>query len=111
MFEEVDQRRERVLVLLKELIADPRSGSDGTPIPRCEVSLPVDVVAEDEEWVVVRLYGDLDRILEDTMRFAFDQAERPDLYDKTREDRDLPPLGDIVEADDLADGVTEAVVD
>jgi len=69
------------------------------------------VVAEDEEWVVVRMYGDLDRILEDTMRFAFDQAERPDLYDKTREERDLPPLGDIVEADDLAEGVTEAIVD
>jgi hypothetical protein len=69
------------------------------------------VVAEHEEWVVVRLYGDLDRILEDTMRFAFDQADRPDLYDKTREERDLPPLGDIVEQDDLAEGVAEAIVD
>jgi hypothetical protein len=69
------------------------------------------VVAEDEEWVIVRLYGDLDRIIEDTMRFAFDQADRPDLYDKTREERDLPPLGDIVEQDDLAEGVAEAIVD
>jgi hypothetical protein len=69
------------------------------------------VVAEDEEWVVIRLYGDLDRILEDTLRFAFDQADRPDLYDKTREERDLPPLGDIVEQDDLAEGVAEAIVD
>jgi len=69
------------------------------------------IVAEDEEWVVVRLYGDLDRILEETMRFAFDQADRPDLYDKTREERDLPPLGDIVDEEDLAEGVTEAVVD
>jgi hypothetical protein len=51
------------------------------------------VVAESEEWVVVRLYGDLDRILEEAMRFAFDQAERPELYEKTREERDLPPLG------------------
>jgi len=69
------------------------------------------VVAEEEEWVVVRLYGDLDRILEDTMRFAFDQADRPDLYEKTREERDLPPLGDIVKEDDLARGVAEAAVD
>jgi len=53
------------------------------------------VVAESEEWVVVRLHGDLYRVLEDTMRFAFDQAERPDLYDKTREQRELPPLGEV----------------
>ncbi|TDI46012.1 MAG: DUF4252 domain-containing protein [Acidobacteria bacterium] len=51
------------------------------------------VVAERNEWVVVRLYGDLDRILEETMRFAFEQADRPDLYEKTREERNLPPLG------------------
>ncbi len=69
------------------------------------------VVAEDDEWVVVRLYGDLDRILEDTMRFAFDQADRPDLYDRTREERDLPPFDDIVKQDDLAEGVAEAIVD
>ncbi len=69
------------------------------------------VVAEDEEWVVVRLYGDLDRILEQTMRFAFDQADRPDLYDKTREERDLPPLGDVVEEDDVAEGVAGALGD
>ena len=50
------------------------------------------VVAEEDEWVVVRMRGDLDRILEDAMRFAFDQAERPDLYEKTREERDLPPV-------------------
>jgi len=69
------------------------------------------VVAEDEEWVVVRLYGNLDRILEETMRFAFDQADRPDLYEKTREERELPPLGDVVEEKDLAAGVTDAIVD
>jgi len=69
------------------------------------------VVAEEEEWVVVRMYGDLDRILEDSLRFAFDQAERPELYDKTREERDLPPLGDIVEEEDLAEGVAAAIVD
>jgi hypothetical protein len=69
------------------------------------------VVAEEDEWVVVRMYGDLDRILEETMRFAFDQADRSELYDKTREERDLPPLGDIVEEEDLAEGVVEAIVD
>ena len=69
------------------------------------------VVAESNEWVVVRLYGDLDRILEETMRFAFEQADRPDLYEKTREERDLPPLGDVVKEDDLAEGVVEAIVD
>ena len=72
---------------------------------------PLIVVAEDEEWVVVRMYGDLDRILEETMRFAFDQAERPDLYDRTREERDLPPLGDMVEEEDLAESVADAVGD
>jgi hypothetical protein len=69
------------------------------------------VVAEEDEWVVVRMSGDLDRILEDSLRFAFDQADRPELYEKTREERDLPPLGDIVNEADLAEGVAEAIVD
>jgi hypothetical protein len=60
------------------------------------------VVAESEEWVVVRLRGDLDRILEDTLRFAFDQADRPELYEKTREQRDLPPLTGVPEGNDPA---------
>lgn len=60
------------------------------------------VVAERDEWVVVRMRGDLDRVLEDTLRFAFDQVDRPDLYDKTREERELPPTGDVIATDSLA---------
>lgn len=69
------------------------------------------VVAEDEEWVVVRMKGDLYRIMEDSLRFAFDQTDRSDLYDATREERDLPPVGDMVESEDLAEGMTEGVAD
>lgn len=65
------------------------------------------VVAEDDEWVVVRMKGQLEKILEDSLRFAFDQTERPELYDKTREERDLPPLDDEVEGEDLALGMTD----
>jgi len=38
------------------------------------------VVADDEEWVLVRIRGRLDKIVQEAMRLAFDQAERPDLY-------------------------------
>lgn len=69
------------------------------------------VVAEDEEWVVVRLKGDLYRIMEDALRFAFEETDRPGLYEKTREERDLPPLGDVVDAGDLAEGMTEEIGD
>lgn len=96
---EVHDEGEQVFVLV-------RSGKKSDEITGLLV-----VVAEDEEWVVVRMYGDLDRILEETMRFAFDQAERPDLYDRTREERDLPPLGDMVEEEDLAESVADAVGD
>jgi hypothetical protein len=51
------------------------------------------VVAEDEEWVVVRMHGKLEQIIESTLRMAFDQTDRPELYAKTREERDLPPAG------------------
>lgn len=67
------------------------------------------IATDDEEWVIVRLRGNLDRIVEDAMRFAFDQADRPDLYERSREERGLDaapaeqatfePAGD-------ADGVT-----
>ena len=35
------------------------------------------VVTEDEEWVIVRLKGNLDLILEESMRMAFDEIDRP----------------------------------
>jgi hypothetical protein len=50
------------------------------------------VVAEDDEWVVVRMHGKLEKIIEDALRMAFDQADHPELYDRTREERDLPPV-------------------
>jgi len=58
------------------------------------------VVAADDEWVLVRIRGRLDRIVQDAMRLAFDQADRPDLYaqaaadaERRREDAEAePPL-------------------
>jgi hypothetical protein len=47
------------------------------------------VVAEDDEWVLVRIRGKLDEIFERTMEMAFSQAERPELYARTREERGL----------------------
>ena len=38
------------------------------------------VVAEQDEWTVVRLKGKLDAFVEDAIRYAFDEADRPDLY-------------------------------
>lgn len=49
------------------------------------------VVAENDEWVIVKLWGKLDRILEDAMRMAFEEVDRPDLYDATRRERGLDP--------------------
>jgi len=49
------------------------------------------VVAEEDQWVLVRLRGNLDRVIEDAMRMAFDEADRPDLYARSREERGLPP--------------------
>ena len=39
------------------------------------------VVMEDDEWVLVRIRGKLQRIVEEAMRLAFDRTDRPDLYD------------------------------
>jgi len=47
------------------------------------------VVAEQDEWVLVRVRGKLDQIVEDTLRMAFDQADRPEWYAATRRDRGL----------------------
>src|SRR5262245_32661726 len=37
------------------------------------------IVAEEDEWVLVRLSGRLEHLLEDAMRLGFDRAERKDL--------------------------------
>ncbi len=55
------------------------------------------VVAEDEEWVLVRMKGNLEQVVEDAMRYAFEEADRPDLYAATREERGLPPLDEVEE--------------
>ena len=52
------------------------------------------VVAEQDEWVVIRLKGNLDRVIEEAMRMAFKEADRPDLYARSREERGLEPLDD-----------------
>ncbi len=39
------------------------------------------VVAEEDEWVLVRIRGSLRHTLESVMELAFDRAERPDLYE------------------------------
>jgi len=49
------------------------------------------VVADQDEWVIVRIKGNLNRILEDAMRMAFENADRPDLYARSREERGLEP--------------------
>jgi len=47
------------------------------------------VVTEPEEWVLVRMRGRLDGLIEQALRMAFDEVERPDLYAKTRRERGL----------------------
>jgi hypothetical protein len=51
------------------------------------------VVAEDDEWVLVRLYGKLDGVIEQAMKMAFEDVDRPELYARTRHERGLtePP--------------------
>jgi hypothetical protein len=44
------------------------------------------VVAEDDEWVLVRIRGKLDHVLEQAMEMAFKQADRPELYEPTLAD-------------------------
>jgi hypothetical protein len=39
------------------------------------------VVMEQDEWVLVRIKGKLQHVVEEAMRMAFDKAEHPDLYE------------------------------
>lgn len=82
----VQEEGENVLVLTKER----RGGIRGLLV----------VVAESDEWVIVKIKGKLDRILEQALQQAFDEVERPELYHKTREERGLEPLGDDSETTD-----------
>lgn len=47
------------------------------------------VVSEDDEWVLVKIKGKLDHIVEDAMRMAFDQGDRLELYYATRRERGM----------------------
>lgn len=47
------------------------------------------VVAEPEEWVLVRVHGRLDDLLEQAMSMAFEQVDRPELYARSRRARGL----------------------
>jgi len=50
------------------------------------------VVAESDEWVLVRMKGRLERVIEDAMRAAFEEAGRPELYARSRAERGLDPV-------------------
>lgn len=47
------------------------------------------VVAEEDEWVLVRLKGKLQPVIESALQMAFDQSDRPELYEATRRERGL----------------------
>jgi hypothetical protein len=47
------------------------------------------VAAESDEWVLIRIRGKLDQIIEEAIEMAFDEVDRPDLYAKTRRERGL----------------------
>jgi hypothetical protein len=57
------------------------------------------VAAEEDEWVLVRISGKLDQVLESAIRMAFDETDRPEMYDRTREERGLPPLDSETESE------------
>lgn len=59
------------------------------------------VVASEDEWVLVRLRGRLDQLIEQAIRFGFDSAERPELYERSREERGLEPIRGSVNLDPL----------
>lgn len=43
------------------------------------------IVDDADELVIVRMIGNLERMLKEAMRFGFEQADRPDLYDSAVE--------------------------
>jgi hypothetical protein len=64
-----DDRQDALVLVQKE--------KDGESIERLLV-----VAADDDEWTIVRIHGQLDEMLEQAMRFAFDEIGRPDLGDE-----------------------------
>jgi hypothetical protein len=59
------------------------------------------VVTSDDEWVVVRMRGKLERIMEDAIRLALDQADKPELTERTLEEHDQREEGEEYDADEL----------
>lgn len=59
------------------------------------------LVDEEDELVIVRLTGDLDRFIEDAIAYAFEETDRPDLIDPVLEEyrRGEEPAGDQAPAD------------
>jgi len=57
------------------------------------------VVADHDEWVIVRIKGNLTRIIEDAMRMAFENADRPELYARSREERGLEPEQTVIDSE------------
>jgi hypothetical protein len=60
------------------------------------------VVMDEDEWVLVRVRGKLRRIVEQAMRMAFEQAERPELFEPAvtdyRKSRSADPADPVDEA-------------
>jgi hypothetical protein len=73
------------------------------------------VVTDPEEWVIVRAKGNLNQILEEALAEAFDEIERPDLYQKTLEERSRQQTAageeDPTQADEPTPRIPAAVVE
>ncbi len=63
------------------------------------------VVAEEDEWVLVRIRGSLRHTLESVMELAFDRAERPDLYEPVLAEYRETEAGANESADRSGDGL------
>jgi hypothetical protein len=66
------------------------------------------VAMEDDEWVLVRVWGKLDRVIEEVMRMAFDEVDRPDLYERTRRARGLDSVDSPIDLTSLENGAAPA---
>jgi hypothetical protein len=62
------------------------------------------VVAEPDEWVLVRIKGKLDHVFEQAMEMAFDRADRPELYEPTLADYRKGDDADATPAEEEAAG-------
>ena len=64
----------------EDVIVAVRIDEDG------EIRRMLVVVAEEDEWVLVKLKGRLSTFLENAMEFAFDEADRPELFARVNEE-------------------------